>query len=111
MAARAGAGGAAGPLTRRRAEDNWITAIGSLRNTDLVASGSHDGVLRLWKCDMDTKQLLPASTVKIPGFINGISFANSGRFVAVAVGQEHRLGRWWRHAEARNGVRIVQLHE
>jgi hypothetical protein len=30
------------------------------------------------------------------GFANGISVASSGRFMAVAVGQEHKLGRWSR---------------
>ena len=34
---------------------------------------------------------------------------SAGRFVAAAVGQEHRLGRWFRIKEARNSLCIVPL--
>jgi len=33
----------------------------------------------------------------------------SGNFLVAAVGQEHRLGRWWRNKEARNSIQIVSL--
>lgn len=44
------------------------------------------------------------------GWINGIEFAKSGRFAVLAVGQEHRFGRWVRVAEARNGLCLVNLN-
>jgi ribosomal RNA-processing protein 9 len=37
------------------------------------------------------------------------NFSDGGHIVA-AVGQEHRLGRWWRNAEARNSIVVVELH-
>ena len=47
--------------------------------------------------------------VPLPGFVNALAVAPSGRFVAAAVGQEHRLGRWFRDKEARNSLCIVPL--
>ena len=47
--------------------------------------------------------------MSISRFVNGTSFSNSGRFVAAAVGQEHRLGRWFRHKGVRSGLVIVEL--
>ena len=38
------------------------------------------------------------------GFVNALQLSPNGRFIMAAVGQEHRLGRWSRIAEARNGV-------
>ena len=49
------------------------------------------------------------SSVPLSGFINGLALARSGRFVAAAVGQEHRLGRWFGLKEARNCLAIVPL--
>lgn len=43
------------------------------------------------------------------GFINSLKFSSSGDFLVAGVGQEHRLGRWWRIKEARNSVCIIPL--
>ena len=98
------------PLARReRAHGGkWVTSVGTRIYTDLAASGSSDGALRLWRVG-DDKKLYVAGTVPVKGFINAICIANSGRFIALAVGQEHRLGRWETVRAARNGVYIVSL--
>jgi len=49
------------------------------------------------------------SSLLQPGFVNGMAFARSGKFLAAAVGQEHRLGRWERIADARNSLAIFPL--
>ena len=41
--------------------------------------------------------------------MNSISFANSGRFMVMGVGQEHRMGRWWRLKGVKNGIYIQKL--
>jgi len=33
-----------------------------------------------------------------------------GDHIVAAVGQEHRLGRWWRIKEARNSIVIIPLN-
>jgi WD40 repeat protein len=44
------------------------------------------------------------------GFVNAIEIAQtSRRFAVAAVGQEHRLGRWFTDKSAHNGIAIVQL--
>ena len=43
------------------------------------------------------------------GFVNGLAFEQQGRFIAAAVGQEHRLGRWQRIPAARNRVYLYDL--
>ena len=89
--------------------ENWISSIASYPNSDVIASGSSDGRMRFWQADVDMKSLRQVGHVDIEGFVNGMSFSNSGRFVAAAVGQEHRLGRWFRHKGVRSGLAIVEL--
>ena len=38
--------------------------------------------------------------------MNSLSFAPSGRFMVAGIGQEHRMGRWWRL----KGVHIQNLN-
>ncbi|OWK02694.1 hypothetical protein Celaphus_00010488 [Cervus elaphus hippelaphus] len=66
----------------------WVSAVAALLNTDLVATGSHNNSV---------------------GFINSLKFSSAGDFLVAGVGQEHRLGRWWRIKEARNSVCIIPL--
>jgi len=89
--------------------DRWVTAVAALRGTDCVVSGSSDGAVRVWKADREARKLTPAGRFDgLPGFVNGLAVA-SGRFVAAAVGHEHRLGRWWRDAKAENAVVLLPL--
>ena len=43
------------------------------------------------------------------GFVNSLVFAHSGSFLVAAVGQEHRLGRWWKDSSVRNNITIIPL--
>lgn len=88
---------------------NWISAIATMVNTDLIASGSSNGLVRLWKMSDFGKKLQPLLEIPVEGFINNLAFANGGRQLLVAVGQEHRLGRWWRIGKAKNAVLIFDL--
>jgi len=90
-------------------EPRWVNALGSVRSSDLVASGSCDGNLNFWHCDVKKGSLNHCLAVPMEGFINGIAFGKSGRFAAAAVGQEHRLGRWGVQKRARNGLHLVDL--
>ncbi|XP_077987233.1 U3 small nucleolar RNA-interacting protein 2-like isoform X2 [Glandiceps talaboti] len=92
-------------------EENWISAVAALKSTDLVASGSKDSSIRFWRCGNDFKSLQPLFKVPVVGFINDLEFASDGSFVVAGVGQEHRLGRWWRLKEAKNSVVIVKLRK
>jgi ribosomal RNA-processing protein 9 len=38
-----------------------------------------------------------------------MAFTSDGDYLIVGVGQEHRLGRWWKIREAKNGILVIPL--
>ncbi|XP_014214805.1 U3 small nucleolar RNA-interacting protein 2 [Copidosoma floridanum] len=87
----------------------WISSIATFLNTDLVASGSRDGVIRLWRCGESFRSLEPLFDVKVTGFVNSLVFTPDGKYLIAGIGQEHKLGRWWRVPEAKNSIAIIPL--
>ncbi|XP_048742286.2 U3 small nucleolar RNA-interacting protein 2-like isoform X2 [Ostrea edulis] len=90
---------------------NWITAVAALHNTDLVASGSKDGCIKLWKVAKNYTALQPLFSIPMDGFVNSLHFSVDGQSLVAGVGQEHKLGRWWRIKEAKNGIRMIKLRK
>ena len=41
--------------------------------------------------------------------MNALSFSNDGNALIAAIGQEHRLGRWWRLKNAKNSDCVIPL--
>lgn len=87
----------------------WLTALTALRCTDLVASGSSSGEVKLWSSGDNCKKLTEIASIPLVGFINKLVFSSSGSRLIAAVGQEHRLGRWWNLREAKNCVAVLPL--
>ncbi|KAI0267393.1 WD40-repeat-containing domain protein [Gloeopeniophorella convolvens] len=52
----------------------WITALGTLRYSDLFASGSWDGEIRVWKVDAKMKSFSAIGNISAPGVINSLRF-------------------------------------
>ncbi|KAF7638952.1 hypothetical protein Mgra_00001476 [Meloidogyne graminicola] len=97
---------------KTKGEPRWICSVAALPYTDLVASGSSDGFLRLWKVAQDWKSLDQIGQYKLPGFINDIRFSYNGCYIVCAVGQEHKRGRWWTlKKEAKNRIVVISLHK
>ncbi|XP_055390133.1 U3 small nucleolar RNA-interacting protein 2 [Condylostylus longicornis] len=96
--------------TASNLEPNWISAISCVFNTDLLASGSCDGYIRVWKMDT-SKKLVQLFEIPAPGFVNSLSFTNDGKYLIAALGQEHKLGRWWRDKSGRNEIRVIELEK
>ncbi|KAM5125052.1 U3 small nucleolar RNA-interacting protein 2, partial [Mantella aurantiaca] len=88
-------------------EPHWVSAVAAMLNSDLVASGSHDGFVRLWQCGEGFRGLHPLLSIPLVGFVNCLQFSSTADFLIAGVGQEHRLGRWWRLKEAKNGLYII----
>nr|CAG4711507.1 unnamed protein product [Naegleria fowleri] len=99
----------------------WISSVGALRFSDVVATGSCDGYLKLWRCDPNAKILQLKNNIPLQGFVNGIDFSSNGQFLTACIGQEHRLGRWFKKKEStttssnhalttvKNGIALVKL--
>ncbi|CAD5116412.1 DgyrCDS5303 [Dimorphilus gyrociliatus] len=89
--------------------ENWITSIAALSFSDLIASGSKDGFIRLWKCGPGYKSLENLFSVEIqPGFVNNLRFHGDSLLTA-AIGQEHKCGRWWKVKGSKNCLAVIKL--
>ncbi|OQR96109.1 U3 small nucleolar RNA-interacting protein [Achlya hypogyna] len=87
----------------------WVSAVAALPRTDLVATGSSDGFVRLWRANLQARKLEPVACIPVAGFVNSLSFPKDGRYLVAGVGKEHRLGRWEVQKQAKNGVVIIAL--
>ncbi|KAK4053892.1 pre-rRNA processing protein [Microbotryomycetes sp. JL221] len=108
----------------------WITAVGCLPYGDVLASGSWDGYIRLWKIDPRHKALKQIAQVAVSGFINSIQVISpslrsqttatrrakgegatkkEGLFVVASVSKEPRLGRWMKLKNVREGAVVVHV--
>ena len=106
----------------------WVTSLAALRYTDLLASGSFNGQIRLWKSTPEFHHLSPLFSIEQVcshkftrkrnrnislfeqiGFINDLKFSSDGQYLLAALGQEHRLGRWWTVKSAKNALLIYKL--
>lgn len=87
----------------------WITAVTALTNSDLVATGSSNGQLKIWKCGPKFLTLDCLFSIPVTGFINSLQFSPTGHKLYAGVGQEHKQGRWQRIKEARNSILIISL--
>lgn len=43
------------------------------------------------------------------GFVNALKFSRDGKTLVAGIGQEHKLGRWWRIKNAKNALCIIPL--
>nr|ACO12870.1 U3 small nucleolar RNA-interacting protein 2 [Lepeophtheirus salmonis] len=88
----------------------WISSIATLPQSDLIASGSRDGFIRLWRCTANFRGLKEIQAIPVTGFVNALQFSPDGKTLLAGIGQEHRLGRWWRIKEARNSILVLPLN-
>jgi len=88
----------------------WISALAILPCSDLIATGSNDGFLRLWKVNSKNKSITQVSQCEVKGFINDLTFTSDGSHIFAAIGQEHRLGRWSKISETKNQVLCIPLN-
>ncbi|OIR58783.1 MAG: U3 small nucleolar RNA-interacting protein 2, RRP9 [Amphiamblys sp. WSBS2006] len=69
----------------------------------LFASGSTDGVLKIWRAGKDKIECV--QKILIAGVVTSLSV--SGEYIAVGVGCENRLGRW-NKTKSRNKVLLLR---
>ncbi|KAL1490548.1 hypothetical protein ABEB36_013224 [Hypothenemus hampei] len=91
-------------------QPKWITAIGTLINTDLFATGSYDGFVRLWKLEDNFKKCVEILKVQVEGVVNALMFTSDGQKLLVCVSREYRLGRWITVKNSKNCIRIIHFN-
>ncbi|KAJ2250655.1 pre-rRNA processing protein [Coemansia sp. RSA 455] len=105
--------------TRLPTRSRWITALAAVPFTDMFFSASSDGLVRLWRMRPGkTPGFDMVNTIPVAGFVNGLAVreltpegslaVRKDIILAVAVGNEPRLGRWAKE-KARNVVRLFHL--
>lgn len=100
------------PLWKKSdAHNRWVTALDSLKQTDLVASaGGHpqDRCVKLWALEAETKSgMKQIQEASVEGIVSALQVTQS--FLALAESDEHRLGRWIT-AKVRNRISIYPFY-
>uniref|UniRef100_A0A8C1W3X0 U3 small nucleolar RNA-interacting protein 2 n=1 Tax=Cyprinus carpio TaxID=7962 RepID=A0A8C1W3X0_CYPCA len=79
----------------------WVSSVAALHNSDIVASGSHNSAVQLWKCGQGFRGLEPLFSVPM--------VSSTHPYSSIRLVIAHLLGRWWRIKEARNGIYVIPL--
>lgn len=90
-------------------EPYWISAVAPFVNTDLVASGSREGFIKLWKLENNFKSANLLFKIPVEGFVNALSFTSDGSKLIAAISKEHKLGRWTTIKSAKNCLIIFSF--
>jgi len=92
----------------------WVTALACIRRSSIVFSGTVNGKLQPWciqrgasEGNKGLKLEKCADTIQLPGSINAMVVGRS--VIACAVAYEHRLGRWFRGTDYKNGIVLIPL--
>ncbi|CBZ30167.1 conserved hypothetical protein [Leishmania mexicana MHOM/GT/2001/U1103] len=131
-------GSSSGTVAAQRRNPNPITAVAAVPYADVVATGSYDGVVRVWhvvgvgagatapgkRTDDDRNgdaapssgkwaapQLVLIAELPVQAIVNSLRFCGNGDVLLIAVAKEPRRGRWVVQSNARNGVLLVPLTE
>eukprot|EP00049_Salpingoeca_infusionum_P026350 m.25245 g.25245 ORF g.25245 m.25245 type:complete len:503 (+) comp8688_c0_seq1:171-1679(+) len=89
----------------------WISAVAAVPYSDLVASGSSSGSVRLWHVAPKLSDLTLLMTLPQVGWINSLKFTADGTHLLAGIGKEHRLGRWDVRNGGFNGAKLFRLGE
>lgn len=113
----------------------WIVSLASLPYSDLFASGSWDGQVRLWKISTDIRSFSPLASIDAVGIVNSLQLRqvpphqpsssttttagqqkksvakkeDSPVMLTAALAQEHKYGRWQRVEKAKNVALLALL--
>ncbi|EOR01383.1 hypothetical protein J056_004169 [Wallemia ichthyophaga EXF-994] len=93
-----------------------ITALAAFPYSDLFASGSSDGYIRLWRIDANLKAFSKLAEIDAKGFVNSIQLVQEEQekdqlVLVAATAQEPRMGRWEKlpSSAAKNAIVVAHL--
>lgn len=87
---------------------SWITSLSILKNTDLIASGSNNGHINLYK--LDSNSLLKLAEIPVPGYITALEFTKSGKSLIACISPDHKLGRWTSSQKLKPALTVILLN-
>lgn len=111
----------------------WIVSLATLPYSDIFASGSWDGKIRLWKISDDLRSFALIGSIDGLGYVNSLQMlqlpanrrkasnrvkvissnleaqGQQGVMIVAALGQEHKFGRWKKLKEAKNVAMVAVL--
>jgi ribosomal RNA-processing protein 9 len=98
---------------------NGIMALAAPSNGNIIATGSYDGVVRLWEFvprsaggagkEPTPAQLIPLGTIPLTGVIASMSFSADAKRLVIVTAKEPRLGRWVTRSDCLNGIYVFPV--
>ncbi len=88
---------------------NWIASVAAVKMSDLVATGSNDGFIRLWSVSAEKRELKETIAIPCEGFVNALILTPN--LLIAGTGREHRLGRWWTMKGNRNKIVVMRFNQ
>ncbi len=79
-----------------------------MRNSDLLATGSTDGFVNIYKVQEEPGQIALMDKLPLPGSVNGVGFADEGRVLVCAQSVDQRLGRWTTRTSTPLGITVFR---
>eukprot|EP00522_Entomoneis_paludosa_P016318 CAMPEP_0172444308 /NCGR_PEP_ID=MMETSP1065-20121228/4367_1 /TAXON_ID=265537 /ORGANISM="Amphiprora paludosa, Strain CCMP125" /LENGTH=518 /DNA_ID=CAMNT_0013194791 /DNA_START=16 /DNA_END=1572 /DNA_ORIENTATION=- len=92
-----------------------VVSVAASKRSDLALTGSSDGYVRLWRIrtaasKAEGRDILEIEQkIPIHGYVNSIAIGPQAKFALLAVGNEHRSGRWNPVKRAKNRLAMVDL--
>lgn len=88
---------------------HWISSIAAVKMSDLVATGSNDGFIRLWLASAESREVRQCAEIPCEGFVNALVV--TPHLIVAGCGTEHRLGRWFTMKGNRNKITVLRLSD
>jgi ribosomal RNA-processing protein 9 len=89
---------------------NWVSALATVKMSDVAFTGSNNGFINVWKASLETKTLENIKSIPVAGFVNSLAVSSIEPNILVAgLGREHKQGRWWNLKGNKDKVAIIRL--
>jgi WD40 repeat protein len=88
---------------------NPICSLATIRNSDIIFSGSLNGKMNVYRCFNGNNISLLKNIEVEKGCINTIKVNKTNEFMILGYGKDQRLGRWFTDKTAKCGISIVKL--
>jgi WD40 repeat protein len=85
----------------------WVCSLAALKMTDVFASGSYDGVVRLWQADTEKRRITETLSVEVGGIVNALALSSD--LIVAGTGRDHKYGKWFQDKTCGNEIVVMKL--